>query len=118
MTRLLAFAALLIPAATPLAAAPGGKLGTLQQGVYTCSTPGDAAGEAWHVIPDGGFSIHTASTYRTSTGKGTYLMTGDDVVFTRGPLKGLRFVRSGSSMLREVDKDGAPGRTRCVREGR
>ena len=104
-------------AAASAAAAPGGKLGTLPQGSYVCSTPGDATGEAWREIPNGGFSINTASTYHTPTGSGTYLLTGQHVVFTRGPLKGQRFVQTGSATLRWVDEKGVPGRVRCVRLG-
>ena len=47
-------------AAAGASAAPGGKLGTLPQGRYVCSMPGDATGPAWRVIPDGGFTIETA----------------------------------------------------------
>ena len=103
--------------ATPSGAASDGPLGTLPQGRYSCSTPGDATGKAWHAIPGGGFSINTASTYRTDNGWGTYLRTGDDVVFTRGPMKGQRFVLTGRAALRWVDEDGKPGRVRCVRGG-
>jgi hypothetical protein len=105
-------------AAAGASAAPGGKLGTLPQGRYICSTPGDATGPAWNVIPGGGFTINTASTYHTATGSGTYLLTGEKVVFTRGPLKGQRFVQTGSATLRWVDEEGNPGRVRCVRSGR
>ena len=101
--------------AVPASAAPGGRLGTLPHGIYTCSTPGDASGKAWQVIPDGGFTINTASTYRTSAGNGTYLLTGDRIVFTRGPLEGQRFVRTGTGTLRWIDEKGVPGRVRCVR---
>lgn len=96
-------------------AAPGGKLGTLPHGLYICSTPGDATGAPWNVIPEREFTIGTASTYRTSTGSGTYLLTGDRIVFTRGPLKGERFVRTGTSTIRKTDDDGTAGRMRCVR---
>ena len=105
-------------AAAGASAAPGGKLGTLPQGRYVCSTPGDATGPAWRVIPGGGFTIETASTYHTETGSGTYLLTGKDVVFTRGPMKGQRFVQTGGVTLRWVDENGVPGRVRCVRSGR
>ncbi len=105
-------------AAAGASAAPGGKLGTLPQGRYVCSTPGDATGPAWRVIPGGGFTIETASTYHTETGSGTYLLTGKDVVFSRGPMKDQRFVQTGGVTLRWVDENGVPGRVRCVRSGR
>lgn len=112
--RLLA-AISILPLALPAQAAPGGKLGTLPHGVYVCSTPGDATGAPWYVIEDGEFTIGTASTYRTSAGSGTYLLTDDRLVFTRGPLKGEHFVRTGTTTLQRTDKDGTPGRVRCVR---
>ncbi|MBM0168876.1 elongation factor P [Altererythrobacter sp. C41] len=96
-------------------AAPGGKLGTLPHGTYACSTPGDAMGAPWNVIPGGEFTIDTASTYRTETGSGTYLLTDDRLVFTRGPLKGERFVRTGTTTLQRTDSEGVPRRVRCVR---
>lgn len=105
----------ILPLALPAHAAPGGKLGTLPHGVYVCSTPGDATGAPWHVIEDGEFTIGTASTYRTSAGSGTYLLTGDRLVFTRGPLKGEHFVRTGTTTLQRTDDKGTPGRVRCVR---
>lgn len=97
-------------------AAPGGKLGTLPHGVYVCSTPGDAMGAPWNLIPGGEFTIDTASTYRTATGSGTYLLTGDRLVFTRGPLKDERFIRTGTATLQRTDREGVPRRVRCVRE--
>lgn len=101
----------------PAAAAPGGKLGTLPHGIYRCATPGDAAGQPWRPIAGDAFAINTASTYRAQGDTGTYLLTGDSVVFTRGPLKGRRFVRTGTGTLRELGADGVPGRVRCVRGG-
>ena len=110
---LLAVTALAVPAL----AAPGGELSTLPHGLYVCSTPGDATGAAWDVIAGGEFTVGTASTYRTSTGSGVYLLTGDRLVFTRGPLKGERFVRTGTTTLQRTDAEGVPGRIRCVRGG-
>ncbi|MXO90106.1 elongation factor P [Altererythrobacter aquaemixtae] len=92
-----------------------GRLGTLPHGTYVCSTPGDAAGPAWHEIPDKDFIIANASTYETKDGSGTYLLTGENVVFTRGPMNGMRFQRTGTGTLRWIDSEGKPGRIRCVR---
>ena len=103
--------------ASAAAQATPGRLGTLPHGIYACSLPGDASGPAWRDLPDMGFTISNASTYRTPEGAGTYLLTGKNVTFTRGPLKGKRFVRSGSNTLRWVDDNGEPGRIRCVRRG-
>ena len=117
LTRLIALA--LLPLATmPLAASPGGKLETLPQGRYTCALPGDALGEAFVVLPEQTFFIDNASTYRTESGAGTYLLTGDQVQFTRGPMKGMRFKRTSNGSLRWLDGNGEPGRVRCVRNVR
>lgn len=109
--------ALLILAATalPAAATPGGKLETLPQGRYTCALPGDALGEAWVVIPQQGFVIDNGSTYHTDGGAGTYLLTGELVRFTRGPMKGMQFERTSNGSLRWLDENGKAGRVRCVR---
>jgi len=115
---------LMIPAAITamlgsgaLAGAPGGPLGTLPIGDYVCSLPGDASGNAWEVVPEKGFTIGNASTYHTETGSGTYLLAGDQIRFTRGPMKGMRFVRTGRATLRWLDDKGEPGRVRCIRSG-
>lgn len=109
---------LLLCLAAPLAATPGGKLDTLPQGRYTCALPGDAAGEAFVILPDKAFVIDNGSTYRTENGSGTYLLTGEIVQFTRGPLKGMRFERTSSASLRWIDGTGQPGKVRCVRNVR
>ena len=108
---------LLIPA-LPVTASPGGKLETLPRGRYTCALPGDALAEAFVVLQDKGFVIDNGSTYRTEAGTGTYLMTGDEVRFTRGPMNGMRFARTGPGSLRWIDENGQPGRVRCVRNVR
>lgn len=98
-------------------AAPGGKLDTLPQGQYRCALPGDAAGAAWIPLEDRNFTIGNGSTYTTRQGSGTYLLTGTRVTFTRGPLKGVKFERTGSGALRWIDDKGELGRVRCVRSG-
>lgn len=104
-------------ASSALAGAPGGPLGTLPIGAYVCSLPGDAAGAAWEVVPEKGFTIDNASTYRTEAGTGTYLLAGEQVRFTRGPMKGMRFERTGKATLRWIDENGERGRVRCIRNG-
>ncbi len=93
-----------------------GKLGTLPHGNYVCSEPGDAGGAAWVVLPGKEFTIGNGSTYHTGDGSGTYLLTGKNVAFTRGPMKGMRFRRAGTATLRWIDEKGKPGRVRCIRE--
>lgn len=114
----LALALSFLMAALPATASPGGKLETLPQGRYTCALPGDALGEAFVVLPEKAFVIDNASTYRTDSGSGTYLLTGNLVQFTRGPMKGMRFSRTGNGTLRWIDETGKPGRVRCVRNVR
>ncbi|MCR2834020.1 hypothetical protein NSO95_08685 [Qipengyuania sp. RS5-5] len=97
------------------ASAAMGPLATLPHGEYVCSLPGDAGGSAWEVLPGKGFTIENASTYRTEAGAGVYLMTGNRVVFTRGPMKGMQFDRIGNSTLQWIDEAGKPGRVRCTR---
>lgn len=108
-------AALMLP--SPAAAQPSAPLTTLPVGRYQCSLPGDAGGPAWRPIDGMIFSIKNASRYLSPEGDGTYLMAGDELVFTRGPLKDERYKRTGTSILRKLEADGKPGRIRCVRTG-
>lgn len=118
MKRLFLTAAAALTAGSAVSAgAPGGPLATLPIGDYVCSLPGDAAGAAWQVVPEKGFTIDNASTYRTEAGAGTYLLAGSQVRFTRGPMKGMRFERTGQATLRWLDEKGERGRVRCVRNG-
>lgn len=101
----------------PAQATSGGKLGTLPIGEYRCALPGDADGQAWITLEDKHFTIGNASTYHTSEGSGTYLLTGKRVTFTRGPMNGMKFERTGSGTLRWLDENGELSRVRCVRAG-
>ncbi len=102
--------------AAPLLA-QGGRLGTLQQGEYICALPGDATKAAWTEQPGMGFSITGASSYRSASGSGTYLLEDRTLTFTRGPMKGMMLMRLGSGLLQLVEKDGRLGRMRCHRAG-
>ena len=93
------------------------RIGTLPQGRYECGLPGDAAGQAWVVDPAYNFSISSASRYISAQGRGTYLLVGEDVIFTRGPMKDMRLRRQASGLLQQIDSDGTPGRLRCNRVG-
>ena len=114
---LILLAAGVVPLGAAGAAAPGGKLDTLPQGQYRCALPGDAAGPAWIPLEDRNFTIGNGSTYSTHQGSGTYLLTGTRVTFTRGPLKGQKFERTGSDALRWIDDAGKLSRVRCIRSG-
>jgi hypothetical protein len=105
----------LVLSASAVHSAPG-RLGTLPLGTYACSEPGDAGGAAWIDLPDKHFTIDNGSTYHAKGGSGTYLLTGKMVTFTRGPMKGMRFQRSGNASLRWIDETGEPGRVRCIRK--
>ena len=94
-----------------------GRLDTLPIGTYQCTLPGDASGPAWHRVPDADFTILNASSYEAKGSSGVYLLRGDLVTFTRGPLKGTTLERTGRIMLRERADDGTLGEMRCVRAG-
>ena len=94
-----------------------GPLGTLPLGRYLCELPGDAAGLASKPVPRAWFDVINASSYDSERGDGTYLLTGDEVVFTRGPMRGARFERSGARTLKRTDLIGPQAKMRCVRTG-
>lgn len=96
----------------------GGMLGTLQRGDWECALPGDAGGEAYMVVPEEGFRIGNASSYRTADGgRGIYLLRGTELVFTRGPKKDERFRVLGENTLRKLEPDGSPSKLFCTRLG-
>ena len=94
-----------------------GRLGLLPQGEYACALPGSADGAAWNEVEGHGFSITGASSYTTEKGSGTYLLEGQRVTFTRGPLKGHQMLRVSTGLLQEFGRDGKLGRLRCHRVG-
>ncbi|MFC0590865.1 hypothetical protein ACFFF7_15780 [Novosphingobium aquiterrae] len=112
LTRL---APALLLAAGSAIAAPGGKIDALDAGTYVCELPGDAAGAAGIRQPDAAFDIVNANTYRTATGRGAYLLTGDTLVMTSGPKNGQRFHRISDRFLRLIGPDGQDGPLRCIR---
>lgn len=105
------------PAGRPLAASDGGMLTTLQRGEWQCALPGDAGGEAFVVVPEEGFRIGNASSYRNGEGRGIYLLRGSELVFTRGPKKDQRFRVLGENTLRKLESDGSQSRLTCTRLG-
>lgn len=113
--------ALFLAAAAALSATPAradGRLGTLEPGRYLCELPGDAAGLASIPLDGMWFDIINASSYTASAGSGTYLLTGKALVFTRGPMKGMKFTRMGARTLKVVGSTGERAKMRCVRSGR
>jgi len=105
----------ILAATVPADAAPGGPLGTLLLGHYTCETGGDALGPTGIHQPERDFSITRGSSYRTDSGRGIYLLTGDRVTFTSGPMEGQAFRRVRENFLRVVATDGRDGELRCIR---
>jgi hypothetical protein len=95
-----------------------GPLGTLPLGRYLCELPGDAAGPASIPVEGAWFDIVNASSYAAEGGNGTYLLTGKDLVFTRGPMRGARFERTGVRALKRVDLTGPLAKMRCIKTGR
>ena len=100
--------------AAPAAAVPGGEIDTLTIGSYTCELPGDALGPRGEHVPAADFAIVFGSSYRANGVRGTYLLTGDQVVMTSGPRKGERYRRLTQGFLRRQNADGSDGELRCV----
>jgi hypothetical protein len=113
MIRLAALPALFLAAA--VSAAPGGRLGTLPVGEYRCELPGDASGPGRRPVPDENFSIRNASSYSTSEGAGSYLLTGDRLIMTSGPRRGASYRRLSDNFLRKLTAEGEESPLRCVR---
>jgi hypothetical protein len=107
---LLSFALL----AAPAAAVPGGEIDTLEIGRYVCELPGDALAERGVHVPAEDFAVVYGSSYRVNGVRGTYLLTGDQVVMTSGPKDGERFHRLSQGFLRKQAADGSDSDLRCV----
>lgn len=97
---------------------PGGRIGTLTLGRYTCEMPGDANGPAGKPATEYDFSIINSSSYKAGGTRGSYLYTGNRVVMTSGKHKGMTFRRVSSGFLRQTGPDGADGNLRCVLSSR
>lgn len=96
---------------------PGGVLRTLDHGRWSCALPGDAAGAGWVPVPEADFTVGPSSSYETGEGRGTYILRGRMLTFTRGPKKGERFEQVGRNTLRVIGPDGETGRLTCTRTG-
>lgn len=90
-------------------------LGVLPQGRYACWTAGSASGPA--EVPHSEFVVVRGSSYRNELGRGTYLLASDVLLFTRGPMKDMRFRRSKDGFWQQLSRDGEPGRLKCSRTG-
>jgi hypothetical protein len=105
------------PQGRALAPTDGGMLGTVQRGDWECAMPGDAGAEAYVVVPEEGFRIGNASSYRNAEGRGIYLLRGTELVFTRGPKKDERFRVLGENTMRKLNPDGSESKLICTRQG-
>ena len=83
-------------------------------GRYVCELPGDALGPRGVRQPAEDFSIVFGSSYRANGARGTYLLTGDEMVMTSGPREGERYNRISEGFLRRQNPDGSSGGLRCV----
>lgn len=93
---------------------PGGRIGTLAIGRYSCELPGDAGGIGRKPVPEYDFRIVNSSSYKIDSIRGSYLYTGDHVTMTGGKLKGMKFHRVSTGFLRQVHENGEEGPLRCV----
>lgn len=102
-------------AALPVQAEQHGRLRVLPHGYWQCGLPGDALGTAFRAEEDLSFTTIPNSSYEARGGGGTYLLTGDNLTFTRGPLKGRQFVWESANRLRIAADGTAKGRVICNR---
>lgn len=94
-----------------------GRIDVLLHGRYVCELPGDATGPASRPVKGAWFDVVNNSSYLSEGGGGTYLRTGDKVVFTRGPMKGAMFSVTGDRAIQRTDLSGELRAMRCVRGG-
>ena len=108
----LAWSLAVIPVSS--AAAPGGKMSVLPLGIYSCGLPGDALTSVRDIDDDRGFHIVVGSSYAVGEMVGNYLLTGDTVQMSNGPMKGRTFIRESEYRLRETTSGRDPD-TLCIR---
>lgn len=111
-----AIPALLLAASGAAFAVPGGPIDVLAPAAYACEMPGDATNAAGYRVAEEDFAIADSTSYFTPEGRGTYLLTGDDLVLTSGPKKGNRYRRASDNFLRKLGPDGKETALRCVRK--
>lgn len=108
--------ALLVAASGAALAVPGGPIDLLAPAAYACEMPGDATNAAGYRVDAENFAIANSTSYFTPEGRGTYLLTGDDLVLTSGPKNGNRYHRVSDNFLRKLGPDGKETELRCVRK--
>ena len=95
-------------------AVPGGEIGTLLTGRYKCEMPGNIGSAARIPLPDEDFRVVTGSSYTSGGKRGIYLLTGDQVVMTSGPLRGRKYRQASSRYLKILNDDGTDSERRCI----
>lgn len=111
-----ALPALLLAVSGAAVAVPGGPIDVLAPAAYACEMPGDATNAAGYRVDAENFAIANSTSYFTPEGRGTYLLTGNDLVLTSGPKKGNRYHRISDNFLRKLSPDGKETALRCVRK--
>lgn len=111
-----AIPALLLAASGAAFAVPGGPIDVLAPAAYACEMPGNATNADGYRVDEENFAIADSTSYFTPEGRGTYLLTGDDLVLTSGPKKGNRYRRASDNFLRKLGPDGKETTLRCVRK--
>ena len=111
-----AIPALLVAASGAALAVPGGPIDVLAPAAYACEMPGDATNAAGYRVDAENFAIADSTSYFTPEGRGTYLLTGNDLVLTSGPKNGNRYRRISDNFLRKLGPDGKETDLRCVRK--
>ena len=111
-----AIPALIVVASGAALAVPGGPIDVLAPAAYACEMPGDATNAAGYRVDAENFAIADSTSYFTPEGRGTYLLTGDDLVLTSGPKNGNRYRRVSDNFLRKLGPDGKETELRCVRK--
>jgi len=107
---------LLVLGAPPAGAVPGGYLHVLLKGYWICESGGDATTPPKPVTEDS-FRIVPDSSYRSNDGQtGSYLLLGNALVMTGGPLRGRRYTLVGQGILHPLNAAGKRTTERCVRQ--
>jgi hypothetical protein len=101
---------------TAAMAVPGGPIDVLAPAAYQCEMPGDATGPAGYRVIGEDFTIVNSNTYYSAKGRGTYLLTGDLLVLTSGPMRGNKYDRISDNFVRKLGPDGKDSALRCVRK--
>ena len=114
MKRAMILGMCLLSLTAPAHAVPGGKLQTLQQGIWTCEVPGDATLLPIEK-PELSFTVVPDSSYVAPDGtRGSYLRLADELTLTSGSFSGRRFTMDGEKIMRERGDGTEPSSTRCV----